>query len=463
VLRALAVLLGLFASLLVIEAGMWLLHFCYRPAARDISRLAPAPGERRIACFGDSNTYGIHLDVSASFPQRLQRFLDLAPGQPWRVINLGYPGQNTAQIRARLAENLDAYRPEIVIVWAGANNTWSPAMRHLWDLPDGESASGFFEALVQKSRLFKSARMLASRTRTGVPNANPKIPGGVPGLDGADRGEGLGQVEYSDSSLSQSFSDEQVQESIAIDLGRILALCRERGAALVLADYPIDIPRFDGLINAPIRAFASGRGVPLIRMYERALPELESVGLARTMFGDRHATALGNFVVAGEVLATLLESRLLETRAEWSRVPNAREITQRIELAVVSRSAEALRCELFAPPQAPFAISLLPLWIAPDSSAPSSAAELGQRGRSSLLERCRAAGRLDGTGYVLVEIPLPSDRAALQASGPEGAVLWGWRLRARATRASGPQKSSKPAARIDVPLEVVASIAPVRD
>lgn len=79
----------------------------------------------RILCLGDSHTYGAMVPAEESYPGHLQRLLDeRAPGA-YAVVNLGIPGFNTTQVRARLRAALGRYRPEMVIVWCGVNNAWN--------------------------------------------------------------------------------------------------------------------------------------------------------------------------------------------------------------------------------------------------------------------------------------------------------------------------------------------------
>jgi lysophospholipase L1-like esterase len=75
--------------------------------------------ERRIACLGDSFTFGWGVEDKESFPERLQARLEEGPTRGvWQVLNCGLPGYNTWQ-QLRLYER--AIRPEqpdiVVIGW----------------------------------------------------------------------------------------------------------------------------------------------------------------------------------------------------------------------------------------------------------------------------------------------------------------------------------------------------------
>lgn len=419
--RLLTLVASTVAALFLIEAALWILHFALSPERRA-SELAPKPGERRIVCVGDSNTFGVHLDASASYPGRLQAYLDRAAGQPWRVVNLGYPGQNTAQVRGRLSENLEAYRPEIVCLWAGVNNSWSPAMRHLWDSPDGESSPATLESVVQQVRIFKLARMLLAPERdTRRPRKRTARAGqgDVPGLDGAQRGEGLGEVESVLPGTKSEFSAEEVRRHTEMDLVRILALCREHDARLVIADYPVDGSAFD-TVNPVLERFAREHGIPLVPLHERVLPLVSELGGRRMMFSDGHATSLGNFEVARCFLETLIEAGLIERRPEWDELPSARRIAVEGHLGFVDRVGSKVRIEVLYEP----------FWQC----------ELALVGTASM----SATARLNANGSAWIEVELP-----IEVDLPEGDAGATWRAEATLT----------PPAEVDAQVKSLPAIA----
>jgi lysophospholipase L1-like esterase len=425
--RVSAVALGIAAFPVLLEATLWALHFGVRETARaDLERLAPRAGERRILCVGDSNTFGIHLEACASYPGRLQRYLDLDPDNPWRVVNLGWPGQNTAQIRARLAENLAAYKPEIVIVWAGVNNTWSPAMRHLWDVPDRETEASTGETVVQQIRVFKLARMLTQRLR-GTPQApKPAKPGqgAIPGLDGAARGEGLGVVETAFVEQGVRFSDDEVARSIGIDLRRIRDICGEHGARLVIADYPWVTPSLERCVNPALDEAAAELALPLVRLSASVRGEVSRFGAQRTIFGDFHATALLNREIARRFLLALVELKLVEDRAAWRSLPPLEELVDRLIVEYVEARGARIALKIQGDDRARFEV--VPVTGAGDS-APGAPL---------------ASGTLNERGWALVEI----DPSAAETAQPGSTSL---RLRAE-TRGAGADAPTKRSEVIEV-------------
>ncbi len=83
---------------------------------------------RTILCVGDSWTYGVaSSDVSKkSYPAQLQEVLQgELPGESWKVINRGVPGQNSSDMLKKLPDQLSKYRPEWVIILIGMNDSWT--------------------------------------------------------------------------------------------------------------------------------------------------------------------------------------------------------------------------------------------------------------------------------------------------------------------------------------------------
>jgi len=360
--RLVAVLLGLAILLVGLEGVLWVAHLTLDPERRGS---ALAPGERAILCIGDSNTYGIHLPPEHSYPGRLQELLDTAPGQPWRVVNLGYPGQNSAQVRARLAQNLDHFRPEIVICWIGVNNTWSPAMGHLWDSPDSETTAGPLQRLLQTSRALGALRMLRNHivpSPTEPARAPPEgvaeaFEGSVPRAGAGERGAGLGRVEDVRPEDVVGAELPELERSLRIDIARIQHITAEHGARLVLVDYPLTGRSRQAAVNPVLRAFASEQRLPLVRAGEVLLSLAATYGWEQVLFPDHHATAAGNYAVAGAVLNELLAAQLIEERPEWrARAPfeewilgSEFRVEQHFQARLVEQAGRTVTLELEGP------------------------------------------------------------------------------------------------------------------
>jgi lysophospholipase L1-like esterase len=80
------------------------------------------PGVFRIACVGDSSTFGQNVNDADAYPQVLQRLLDeRAPGR-FEVLNLGVPGYSSRQGLELLRRDVLGWQPDLVIFAFGTND-----------------------------------------------------------------------------------------------------------------------------------------------------------------------------------------------------------------------------------------------------------------------------------------------------------------------------------------------------
>ncbi len=141
----------LLLSILLIEA---LLHGVSL-FAEDRSSAWRAGAEVKILSVGDSHTYGSFVPPQFAYPAQLESQLErLEPGK-YSVINRGVPGMNTRQVRNRLPVWLSRYRPDVVIVWAGINNSWNTSEMER----DSGSLLALIQGLATYSRLYRFVRV----------------------------------------------------------------------------------------------------------------------------------------------------------------------------------------------------------------------------------------------------------------------------------------------------------------
>jgi len=113
------IIFGLFLSVLFIEAGLRLggLVLSSWQEHRNI-RAVIQKGIYRIMCLGESTTAG-------RYPSFLENILNQRNiGVRFSVINKGSPAINTGAILSELNDNLDKYKPDMVIVMMGINDFW---------------------------------------------------------------------------------------------------------------------------------------------------------------------------------------------------------------------------------------------------------------------------------------------------------------------------------------------------
>jgi len=113
--RLIAIVIGIAATLLVVEAVLQGASLRVKRADRGTGT-APIDGEFRIACIGESTTYGL-------WPSQLENLLNEGlPDQKFRVINRGDVGIRTDGVAARIEGWLDEDRPHLVITMLGIND-----------------------------------------------------------------------------------------------------------------------------------------------------------------------------------------------------------------------------------------------------------------------------------------------------------------------------------------------------
>lgn len=230
--------------------------------------LPPRPtrdGRRVILCVGDSHTRG--WQPSDNLPAALQALLDAhAPGR-WRVVNVGVPGLNTAQLRNRFERYLAYYRPAVVIHWAGINNiaNWAE-----WRAPTR------LEALAD--RLATPVLLRALFVYPGAPAS-----GFPPPLVEFESQRGgfrvvLGGVsEEIGSETGRQRTHEQIEQVTVADVGFMMTVARAWGIPMYLIKY-ISFSEQHRAVRRALDRVAAASGVPPVdtdgadRIARRTLP-----------------------------------------------------------------------------------------------------------------------------------------------------------------------------------------------
>lgn len=119
-------------------------------------------GVTRIACLGDSCTYGIGfgqvLRFDDTYPGRLWLILEQQhPEKRFEVLNTGCPGYSILQGQRVLEDKVLAYDPDIVTLYFGAYNDYTPAIE-MGDVARGELEDGGLEVPLHR-RLLRELRI----------------------------------------------------------------------------------------------------------------------------------------------------------------------------------------------------------------------------------------------------------------------------------------------------------------
>jgi lysophospholipase L1-like esterase len=135
----------------------------------------PAPPDMvRVLVFGDSNVYGIGVDVVDTLPERIAAELD-ARGLPRtrvQVLNFGVPGFTTVQVQRLVERQIDELRPAAIVLYVAAVNDQAPA--------DGRSDAEMLEAFARRSFVERTALARILRSLSRGTDASPVAPAGAP-------------------------------------------------------------------------------------------------------------------------------------------------------------------------------------------------------------------------------------------------------------------------------------------
>lgn len=213
-----------------------------------------------VLCIGDSHTWG----RGAGYPQLLAERLAERSSR-YRVVNLGVPGTNTAQLRRRLPEQLDRYRPALLVVWSGVNNSWNLTDAELrsgaggdpgWRLSDYSRIARFF-------RVWRHQRTLRRLFEERGAYLAPEVASShEPGVARFERSLGDDSDTYVNRSGSR-LAGEELVAATRDDLVWIVTHARERGVPTVLVAYGLPGGPY-GDATLGIRAAAEATGAPLV-------------------------------------------------------------------------------------------------------------------------------------------------------------------------------------------------------
>lgn len=129
----------------------------------DFSLQKP-PGTRRLLLLGDSNTFGMGVEGDEPYFHRIGRWLETSKDSKWEVINSAVPGYSSFQMLQMLRTRGVRYSPDVIVVYAGAWNDYTPAI----GTNDEDSFRAFRESFSRNSRtggLFGDLRLFRFMAR----------------------------------------------------------------------------------------------------------------------------------------------------------------------------------------------------------------------------------------------------------------------------------------------------------
>ncbi len=148
--------LGIFLSLVFIEASMRLIGSAvvFLQEKRNAESVKKA-SVYRILCIGESTTA---LGGNDSYPAQMEKILnERLKDTRVSVINKGIFGANTSVIISRLPDNLDHYKPHLVVAMMGVNDAVT--------FSDKPAVANQFVRFVKQCRLYKVAVWLRDSWR----------------------------------------------------------------------------------------------------------------------------------------------------------------------------------------------------------------------------------------------------------------------------------------------------------
>lgn len=305
--------LGLVMTFVLLEVGIRLIGV---GAALRMLPGAIADDDVVILCIGDSHTWG----RGEGYPSRLAELL-AERSDRYRVVNLGVPGLNTAQIRNRFAAHLDAYQPGLVIFWAGVNNAWNRAETELWAEAGVERAS-LGRRVLDASRVLRFIRVWRSQAalRQAFRDEESYV---RPAERSVDRDATKNTTRITQTiggreDLYENVGDgELTQEHIArvtaLDLRFVIEESSRRDVPIVAVTYPLFGTAF-GEANSGIRTATDAAGTLRIESNDaskRLLERLGSAGPEALYDPSMHPTQAHYAEIATVILEELVANDLL--------------------------------------------------------------------------------------------------------------------------------------------------------
>ncbi len=278
---------------------------------RDRERSYPRGGEKRIVILGDSHAWGWGVENDQIFSAIMERRL-----KGWEVINLGQAGYSTDQELVLLEREGLRYRPDLVVLLFCENDVKDAHSNQI----DGMQPKPYFaeeeDEMILKNvpvpyntAYWKKKRQLS---QTFAPDR------GVLGKPiWGDRFEKvlrkshfinwlrfrLSQFRKPQEKPQPEPPEEKLRKKLALNLKlirRMDALCREKGARLIVVDIP-------SVYSPLLKGFCRNKAIPYLDLGDSLKQRFTPTNFRRV----GHWTRYGQRRVADALLAFLKKEKLL--------------------------------------------------------------------------------------------------------------------------------------------------------
>ena len=123
-----------------------------------------------VLCLGDSTTEGLGAPKGFSYPQQLQNLLNEGVGKDkLKVINVGAGGMNSSQVLNRLNKNIASYRPDLIILLIGINDSWNMNESNIWMFDESDILNRIklkIDLFLSKIKIYQFAKLLILSRRS---------------------------------------------------------------------------------------------------------------------------------------------------------------------------------------------------------------------------------------------------------------------------------------------------------
>jgi lysophospholipase L1-like esterase len=206
------------------------------------------PGTARVACFGNSCTFGWRLQEDQTYEKQLEQKLNSDPQDGrFSVVNCGIPGYSTFQGLRLMKECFPLLEPDIVTICYGWNDHWAAG----FDIEDKEQRMApqwvlDMQNLLSDSYLYRSIKYLL--------------------LSKYEKGQ---QYQFDRKSVHYRVS----LEDYTSNLSEIIAFCRSQGVQPILLTAPVgdqdpgvtnSMEDYHERYNQVVRQTAANQEVPLV-------------------------------------------------------------------------------------------------------------------------------------------------------------------------------------------------------